>query len=160
MKKIVTQPFGVLLGYYCYMSSPCDFKELSGRLGSHRPGQEIYLGPPLLFFFVPGDKRQHLTEGLQPWNSRWFAICGILFFLLELESLHPDLSIDAVSLLPFLKNPPDKQHEVTQLAPAKQNGPVASSLAFVQTRWDGLNHPDPDVDTHADTLMGPCEHSH
>lgn len=58
MKKIVTQPFGVLLGYYCYMSSPCDFKELSGRLGSHRPGQEIYLGPPLLFFFFFCSRRQ------------------------------------------------------------------------------------------------------
>lgn len=49
-------------------------------------------------------------EGLQPQNSP-FTIRGILFSLLELESLRPDLFIAAVSLLPFLNNPPDKQLE-------------------------------------------------
>lgn len=91
-----------------------------------------------------------LMEGLQPSNSAGFASQCILLSLLELESLHSDLFIVAVPLLPFLNNPPDKQLEVTQLAP--DTNKAKRSCCLITCNGMDLNLPGPDVDTRADTV--------
>lgn len=111
---------------------------------------------PLLPFFLEAGLDGRITAIDLPWFVIWGLSFLIIFSLFEPECLHLDLFIVAVSLLPFLNHPPDKQLKVTQLAP--DTNKAKRSRCLITWGWIKPSRPR-HWRTCRHSLTGPCEHS-